>query len=56
MGMRPPALGSEVKVRRRARIQGSWTFESLNSRLESDDEEEAVWRLQVGTWGLEFGV
>ena len=27
-------------VPRRARIEGSWTFVSLNSRLESNEEEE----------------
>ena len=32
-------------VPRRARIQGSWTFVSLNYRLESNREEEKIWGL-----------
>ena len=41
-GSRRSTLQKPAAVPRRARIEGSHTFESLNSWLESDKEEEGV--------------
>ena len=45
------ALHKGAAVPRRARIEGAYTYVSLNSRLESNDEKEEDWwgaRVDVG--------
>ena len=40
LNLRTTTLRKYAAVPRRARVEGSWTIESLNSRLESNKEEE----------------